>query len=455
MFSLLRRGQPPSSMVDEWAIQAGWYLGNAFWHVEKVGTTLERRRIGPHIILFDFMPNPPSHANRQKLLRSAPLVRSTLPGISRVAIYEEGGFVVVRVRLPDHLIQSLDPLAFEGSAGVVVPMGIRDDGLVDTLDLDHSPHVLIVGPSNMGKTTIGRGIVFHLARQNDATALRLVVTGADASDWQGVAHLPHSWGFVYHAQAARLVDWLMVEMHRRQSAGVRSPRIVVLVDDAAALLTDAPDVGKKLGTLTSQARHAGIHLILLSQQATVAATGASLVLSNASRRFVVGASSAQDAARMTGRADTNAHELTIGEALTVGGIDGTSIIAVPNITPEMFAGMGTGAREVAPWDFGFVAAPPSTAPSTRSGFEPAPDTLDWGQTEALFDPASTASPPLRAASTASSLDEQDRDVLRKVKAGLGFKAAIVEVYGVEGGTTYQKIARRITDRIADLLPEDL
>lgn len=455
MFSMFRRQQPPTRAVDDWAIQAGWYLGNAFYHVEKVSTTLERRRVGPHIVLFDFMPNPPSHANRQKLLRSAPLVRSTLPGISRVAIYEEDGFVVVRVRLPDHLVQPLDPLAFEGSSGVVVPIGIRDDGAVDVLDLDHSPHVLIVGPSNMGKTTIGRGIVFHLARQNLAEELRLVVTGADASDWQGVAHLPHSWGFVYHAQAARVVDWLMNEMRRRQSAGVRTPRIVVFVDDAAALLTDAPEVGKLLGTLTSQARHAGIHFILLSQQATVQATGASLVLSNTARRFVVGASSAQDAARMAGRADTNAHELVVGEALTVGGVDGVSIVAVPNITPEMLVGLGSGVREAAPWEFGSLAAPPSMAASTRSGFEAAPDALKMGQNEAILDPASAPSNPLRPTSAASSLDEKDRDVLRRVKAGMGFKAAIVEVYEVEGGTTYQKIAKRITEKIANFLPEDL
>jgi len=472
-----RRAEGIPSHVEKWSIDAGRYIGNALVNVERVGVRLERRRIGPHIALFEFTPLPPSTANVQKLLKAGPLIKATIR-VPRVHIREERGLVVVRV--PHPYAQPLDPFGFEGGAGFIVPVGLRDDGAADVLDFDATPHAGIFGPTNAGKTTIARMIVLHLARQNSPDELRLFVVGLNPADWRAVNDLPHSWGFIPHEEAEPAVDWLEKEFRRRQ--GAKSPRIVALFDDMAALVAAQPDLGSRLGTLSSVARHAGIHLIIISQKATKAGGGDPLALANMPRRFIVGAATASEAAWLTGRSDTGAHELGVGEAVSVGAV-APSVIAVPNADASCLARLGVGAHEAAPWLRDTIAAPRSLGrvpvqeplpdsrvisfvskrpASARSGealpLKPAPNGQETGETDGngRNGTANTSQQTVIApnqvvvAETGNGKRERVRAMLLK-KASQG--AILKEIWNVTpgGGYAYKDATEELREIIAGLI----
>lgn len=446
MLSLFRR-QPAAagvpSHVVKWAMDAGSFLGRAFV-AQGIGTRLEARRVNPHVILFEFLPVPPTPQAYTRLCAMSDTVKATLR-VSRCHISRDGGYVVIRV--PNPYAAPLDPLAFTGGSGVLVPVGLADRGGVETLDFDRAHHVGIFGPSGAGKTTIARMIVLHLARQNAPEHLRLFVIGADAADWGAVDDLPHSWGFVQHADAPAVLSWLIDEMDRRQHSAVRTPRIVALIDDAVELTRRYPAVTPQLAGLSSQARHAAIHLVVISQRATKAGAGDTTVLANIRRRFVVGSATATEAAISAGRPDTGAQDLALGEALSVGGgRDG--VVAVPDVPAHMLYQVAGGVRQRAPWEEEELAAPPQWLRSQPP--QPVAQPVATASTEPVV-PAQEPLPPVatQPQPVATSLPvvparpltaEEASEVQRwRYEEKLSLNELTRRVYGFKDGKTFRYI----------------
>lgn len=454
------QGIPPH--VHKWAMDAGQYLGRAFVG-QGIGTRLEARRIGPHVVLFEFVPVPPTPESYRKLKNMKATVKATLQ-VDRCRIAEDRGRVVIRV--PNPYAAPLDPLAFEGGAGLLVPVGLSDAGGVDVVDFERTPHVGIFGPTNAGKTTIARMLVLHLARQNAPAHLRVFVIGAHAHEWQAIEGLAHSWGFVYHEDAAQALEWLVSESDRRRKVGANIPRIVALVDDAAELIRRYPAVGAHLGDLATTARHAGIHLIIISQRAVKAGGGDTMALANLPRRLVVGSATATEAAISAGRADTGAHELGLGEALSVGGPKGTVVVAVPNVPPDLLYSVAGGVRSRAPWERDeTLAAPPLMQtpiepagnvlpfrgwPAVRNGRETG-ETARNGETGTPLESASIAvNQGVMPGETGNGKRERVREmVLQKMSQG----AILTEVWGVKpgGGSAYKDATEELRGILADLM----
>lgn len=351
MLNPFRRQHPSAT----WATDAGRALGRAF-AAQGLSTHLERRVIGPTFVLFEFTPRPPTPQAYAALTKQAPTVRRLLQAPTAV-IQERAGRIVVRV--PNPQPWALDHRCIEGD-GLDVPLGLTDTGEWDGVDFTSTPHLGIFGASGEGKTTLARALLYHLTRQNDPADVRLFVVARDAGDWRNIEHLPHSWGFVRHTEALDVLRWLAREAERREHWSETTPRIVAVIDDCVTLIQRSPEVGGILDGLSSQARHGGVHLVVISQAATKDGTGSAILLKNLTRRYVFGSASAAESAYSTGRAGTGAQYLVKGEAVSIDGRE-TRIVTIPNVTADTLMEPRPGWQTTAPWKAGQLAQPPQPA----------------------------------------------------------------------------------------------
>ncbi len=186
--------------------------------------------------------------------------------------------------------------AAEGS-GLRVPIGSAGgrDG-PETVHLDlvaDGPHALVAGTTGAGKSELLRSLVAGWAATfpPDRLALLLVDYKGGAA-FAEAAHLPHVLGVVTDLgpeEAARALRSLEAELRRREAVlgvlGVRDiaahpthgrqakppgvepmPRIVVVVDELAALVAELPTFLDSLLQLAARGRSLGLHLVLGTQR---------------------------------------------------------------------------------------------------------------------------------------------------------------------------------------------
>ena len=418
MLNPFRRQHPSAT----WAHDAGRALGRAF-AAQGISTHLEYRRIGPTFILFEFTPRPPTPQVYAALLKQAPTVRRLLQ-VEHATVSERGGRVVVRVPNPRPF--ALDHRGVEGD-GLDVPLGLADTGAWDGVDFARSPHLGVFGASGEGKTTLVRAALYHLTRQNDANELRLFVVARRLGEWRNVAATPHCWAVVRHDDAPSALKWLAAEAKRREAQDITLPRIVAVMDDCVTLIQQAPQVGTLLDGLSSQARHAGVHLIVISQAATKEGTGSAILLKNLTRRYVFGSAGATESAFATGRAGTGAQYLVRGEAVSVDGRV-TRIVTVPNVTADTPMEPRPGWAESAPWDADRLACPPlaqEPLPAVSTSTSATPEPPGW--VEALTGERTSTS---TSTSTSYDPDEAQRMRIRALDAqGLSRNSIAAIVFG--------------------------
>ncbi len=208
------------------------------------------------------------------------------------------------VRLLDLLdLQEPDAAAIQrrwdaaGSRGLAVPIGStgsRDGPEPVHLDLvADGPHALVAGTTGAGKSELLRSLVAGLASSSPPGRLALLLV-----DYKGgaafaeAAQLPHVLGVVTDLgpdEAARALRSLEAELRRREAVlsgmGLRDlaahpghgkgplppgieplPRIVVVVDELAALVTELPSFLDGLVQLAGRGRSLGLHLVLGTQR---------------------------------------------------------------------------------------------------------------------------------------------------------------------------------------------
>ncbi|MDT4942387.1 MAG: segregation ATPase FtsK/SpoIIIE, family, partial [Pseudonocardiales bacterium] len=163
-----------------------------------------------------------------------------------------------------------------GAAGIV-----RVDLAVD------GPHVLVAGTTGAGKSELLRTLVIGLAASQPPSELNLLLI-----DYKGgaafaeCARLPHTAGVVTDLDAdltERALRSLHAELRRREQSfadagagdltGYRSgspaepiPRLVIVVDEFAALAEELPDFLPGLIGVAQRGRSLGIHLVLATQR---------------------------------------------------------------------------------------------------------------------------------------------------------------------------------------------
>ncbi|MFN1193334.1 FtsK/SpoIIIE domain-containing protein [[Kitasatospora] papulosa] len=210
-----------------------------------------------------------------------------LPGKLRLAVGAQANQLIVRVQTNDPLA---DTIAWQGPAiGSVeepLPIGIYPDGTPILVDLV-AGHVLIAGGTDMGKSGAINCIIGNLAACKDAEVLGIdMKPGAlELGPWRR-----NMLALADDADGARQVlTMVKAEMIRRGRylSTLRGPNgepvrkwtnehgayWILVVDELAELLRQAPDVASELVTINQVARAMGIRVIAATQSPSEQAFG--------------------------------------------------------------------------------------------------------------------------------------------------------------------------------------
>lgn len=172
-------------------------------------------------------------------------------------------------------------------AAPATAIGSADDGVVDIDLVRDGPHALIAGTTGSGKSELLRSLVIGLAAAVGPDQLTFVLVdykGGAAFDC--CADLPHVVGVVTDLDdglADRVLRSLRAELTARERllrtcgagdlaaarlscGGPVVPRLVVVVDEFAALAAEHPHVLSALVGIAQRGRSLGVHLVLATQR---------------------------------------------------------------------------------------------------------------------------------------------------------------------------------------------
>lgn len=167
------------------------------------------------------------------------------------------------------------------------PIGWSSDGLVEIDLVRDGPHGLIAGTTGSGKSELLRSLVLGLALHVSPEHLNLVLVDyKGGSTFDACVDLPHTVGLVTDLDdglAERALVSLGAELHRREHllrtvgasdlAEYRSradvhpiARLVVVIDEFAALAKELPEFLAALVDIAQRGRSLGVHLLLATQR---------------------------------------------------------------------------------------------------------------------------------------------------------------------------------------------
>lgn len=156
-------------------------------------------------------------------------------------------------------------------------LGFAEDGSVIRHDFtaDATPNILISGEKDAGKTNLMRTIAVSLAltnRQADVQMVAINPTSVDsqkrdseAAFWRPLNYIPHMLTNVVSRQTeiSELLLFIVREMNYRNEHSFSSPRIVVLIDQAATVMErGGRTVSEAILRMAERGAGAGIHLVL-------------------------------------------------------------------------------------------------------------------------------------------------------------------------------------------------
>jgi hypothetical protein len=306
--------------------------------------------VSPRLISYPFRPHSPHLIDWRSLSGHQEAVEGVL-SIGPVRIYAERGTIWVETPREDGAVITCWEHAPDAEGRI--PIGIDGRGQISymRLGVEDVPHLLLIGPTQAGKTTAAFNIAFQLIRlaERDPDALRMLAVVSDTRGWQELLGVRQWWGVVMHDEAPDVIGWLRREVKRREAQGQTRPAIVVFLDDYPAILEEFPGVSAQVDGMLKQARRAGVHLVINTQDITKAGSG------NAGRlitdKLVFGQASAADASLSSGRRRSGAETL-MGKGdmlLTTNRLPRpvrlTSLLA----TPADLARLPSGGWERPPW----------------------------------------------------------------------------------------------------------
>lgn len=165
------------------------------------------------------------------------------------------------------------------------PLGAAADGVVDLDLVRDGPHGLLAGTTGAGKSELLRSLVVGLALTNSPDHLTFVLVDyKGGATFDACAALPHVVGLVTDLDdqlADRALRSLGAELRRREhllrefgaddidqlrERGGSLARLVVVIDEFAALVKEQPDFLHALISTAQRGRSLGMHLLLATQR---------------------------------------------------------------------------------------------------------------------------------------------------------------------------------------------
>jgi S-DNA-T family DNA segregation ATPase FtsK/SpoIIIE len=204
------------------------------------------------------------------------------------------------LRMPSPSAADIQAVWRSGGRTTSVPIGVSADG-VFSVDLRvDGPHGLIAGTTGAGKSELLQTLIASLAVANRPDEMTFVLIdykgGAAFADCES---LPHVVGMVTDLDGhltERALESLGAELRRRESlllhagakdiedycelfdagdrrASARVPRLVLVIDEFAAMVGELPDFVEGLVDIGRRGRSLGVHLLLATQRPAGVVTG--------------------------------------------------------------------------------------------------------------------------------------------------------------------------------------
>lgn len=213
-----------------------------------------------------------------------------------------------------------------------------------TLDLvADGPHAVIGGTTGSGKSELLSTWMLALASTYTPREVNLLLVDfKGGATFAPLERLPHTVGVITDLddrQARRALESLRAELLFREGvlggAGVRSiellpgeaalPRLVIVVDEFAAVTSDFPDLHQLFADLAARGRSLGIHLVLCTQRPASALRDS--ILANCTLRISLRVNDPADSTAMIGTVDAaSLPRRPAGRALvSVGGAAPTTV----------------------------------------------------------------------------------------------------------------------------------
>ena len=241
--------------------------------------------------------------------------------------------------LPDAV--PLTPLLADGAGslgGLVCTVGVDDSGSV-VLDLvRQGPHAVVGGTTGSGKSELLVSWVLGMAASRPPQEVSfLLVDFKGGAAFAPLEALPHVVGTVTDLDgdgASRALESLRSEMRFRERAIVeagardidgatRLGRLVIVVDEFAAMIADQPELHALFADLAARGRALGVHLVLCTQRPTGVVRDS--VLANADLRICM---------RVNNRADSRAVDGTEAAAELPAHARGRGVLALAGSEPR-------------------------------------------------------------------------------------------------------------------------
>lgn len=280
--------------------------------------------------------------------------------------------------------------------GCAIGVGAGGPAFVDLVA--DGPHAIIGGTTGSGKSELLVTWLASMARLHSPRELTILLFDfKGGSSFGDLVALPHCVGLLTDldtTSAERAVASLAAELRHRErvlaAAAARSiddveglPRLVIVVDEFAAMAADLPELHALFADLAARGRSLGVHLVLCTQRP--AGVVRDTVLANASLRISL---------RVNNRADSVA-VIGAGDAAEGGAPPGRAWLARVGEEPmavQVAIATPTEIREVATlW--------PSTAPPRRPWCDPLPTRLEHSGESGVIGlvdrPADQSQVPLR------------------------------------------------------------
>ncbi|WP_127472690.1 FtsK/SpoIIIE domain-containing protein [Microbacterium sulfonylureivorans] len=169
-----------------------------------------------------------------------------------------------------------------GGLSAVIGLAGHDPAIVDLVA--DGPHAVVAGVTGSGKSELLITWILSLCGTHSTSEVTFLLAdfkGGTAFD--ALAAVPHVTGVITDldgAGARRAIESLRAEVRRREAAiagaGARDildprvslPRLVIVVDEFAALLGDHPELHAVFADVAARGRALGVHLVLGTQRAS-------------------------------------------------------------------------------------------------------------------------------------------------------------------------------------------
>ena len=183
--------------------------------------------------------------------------------------------------------------------------------VTETWRPDQSPHPLVAGQTNSGKSTLLAAMVATLAYATPPDDMQIVIVDPKNDSFLDLAALPHVSDFAANLEdAVPLIQRTLAELERRVKVpgSWPGPGLLLVIDEVAELILNWKDGATVLGRLGAVGRSSRVHLLAGTQLPTKDVLG-KITKAQFTLRLVGRVADAQDASTATGRPGSGAHLL--------------------------------------------------------------------------------------------------------------------------------------------------